>query len=1002
MADTDNTSEGGRDYRETLFLPKTEFPMRAGLPKAEPQWIEKWDELKLYERLREESKDRPKFVYHDGPPYANGDIHLGTAMNKILKDIVCRSHQMSGYDAGFIPGWDCHGLPIEWKVEEQFRAKGKTKEQVTGSEFRAACREYAAHWIDVQREQFRRLGVNAEWYEKDGDPNTGPYLTMRFESEAKIVSEFLTIAMSGLLYRGAKPIMWSPVEQTALAEAEVEYHDRKATTIWVKFPVVTGPERTLNASVVIWTTTPWTIPANQAVSFNPKISYGLYEVKAVMTEEELGFKPFAEVGDKLIMADNLAADVFGAAKVSEFNRVEDVDPALISVKHPFNGAEFGEGFWDHSIPLLAGDHVTDDAGTGFVHTAPAHGDDDYIVFLSSGRTAKDIRDIVDPTGQYRSTPMNFDGKDYRDGVPRFAGLDIIRTSGKKRGQDGKAGPEVLKALTEVGALLGRGMTTLRDAHSWRSKAPVIRRATPQWFIAMDKADRDGKTLRDKALAGIDQTDFVPAAGRNRIRSMVEGRPDWLISRQRNWGVPLTLFVNADGEPHTVLPQASEINDRILETIRNGGVDAWFTAEKADLLGPGVNVHEWEKVTDVLDVWFDSGTTHAFTLRERGIIDDATGQADVYLEGSDQHRGWFQSSLLESCATRGIAPYKTVVTHGFIVDGEGRKMSKSIGNTVNPLEVAQKNGIEILRLWTATSDFTEDLRISDEILKANVESYRRLRNTFRYLLGALDGYSEDENVPLEEMPGLERWVLHRISELDVLVKSAYEKFDYKRIMSALINFCGVDLSAVYFDIRKDALYCDPISSTRRRANRMVMNELLKRLCLWLAPVMPFTTEEAFQTSHLAGMSDSVHLLTFEDVPADWKNDELAEKWAKIFKVRRVVTGALEIERREKRIGSSLEAAPVVHIEDADLLGAFSGEDAADLFITSKAILTDAPAPGVAFRMEDVPGVAVVPGMAEGRKCARSWKYFDPAEALDDFPDITPRDAAAVMEWDQSNG
>ena len=989
MADNDtNADSDTRDYRETLFLPKTDFPMRAGLPKAEPEWIEKWSEMKLYERLRDESKGRKKFVYHDGPPYANGDIHLGTAMNKILKDMVCRSHQMMGFDAGFIPGWDCHGLPIEWKVEEQFRAKGKTKEQVTGSEFRAACRDYAAHWIDVQREQFRRLGVNAEWYEKDADPNTGPYLTMRFESEAKIVSEFLDIAMSGLLYRGAKPIMWSPVEQTALAEAEVEYHDKKATTIWVKFPVASGgPE---DASVVIWTTTPWTIPANQAVSFNPNISYGLYEVTEVQSEEELGFKPWVDPGDKLLVADALAETVLGAAKASSWKKVESVDPTGWTLKHPFHGADWADGYWDHDIPLLAGDHVTDDAGTGFVHTAPAHGEDDYLVFLKNGNSARDIRDIVGPAGEYR------------DEVPRFAGMDIIRTSGKKRGQDGKAPGEVLKALMEQGALLARGVTTLRDAHSWRSKAPVIRRATPQWFIAMDKATAGGKTLREKALDGIDQTHFVPAAGRNRIRSMVEGRPDWLISRQRNWGVPLTLFVNQDGEPHTVLPEANAINARILTTIRDGGVDAWFTTEKADLLGDSVKADEGEKVTDVLDVWFDSGTTHAFTLRDRGIIDEETGQADVYLEGSDQHRGWFQSSLLECCATRGMAPYKTVVTHGFIVDGEGRKMSKSIGNTVNPLDVAQKNGIEILRLWTATSDFTEDLRISDEILKANVESYRRLRNTFRYLLGALSEYSDDEVVPYEDVPGLERWVLHRIAEIDTTVKTAYENFDYKRIMSTLINFCGVDLSAVYFDIRKDTLYCDPIDSTRRVATRMVMNELLKRLCVWLAPIMPFTTEEAFQASHLASMADSVHLLTFDDVPAEWRNEPLAEKWGKIFKVRRVVTGALEIERRDKRIGSSLEAAPIVHIEDDELRNAFMGESAADIFITSNAILTDAPSPGAAFRMEDVPGVAVVPGKADGRKCARSWKYFDPAEADPEFPDITPRDADAVRTWDARHG
>lgn len=994
MADdqTPASETAGRDYRETLFLPKTDFPMRAGLPKAEPKWIEKWDQMGLYERLREHGKTREKFVYHDGPPYANGDIHLGTAMNKTLKDIVCRSHQMMGYDAGFIPGWDCHGLPIEWKVEEEFRAKGKSKDDVNPSEFRERCREYAAHWVGVQKEQFRRVGVEAEWHEKDGDPNTGPYLTMRYESEASIVSEFLKIAMSGLLYRGAKPIMWSPVERTALAEAEVEYHDRKATTIWVKFPV-----RDSDASVVIWTTTPWTIPANQAVSFSPKISYGLYEITGVQSEEDLGFKPYVVVGEKLIVADALAEQIFDAAKASSFERVSDVDPTGSVLNHPLNGAEGLDGFWDRDIPLLPGDHVTDDAGTGFVHTAPAHGEDDYFVCLNNGFAPSDIRDIVDEDGCYRPE------------VPRFAGLDIVRTSGKKRGQDGKANAEVIKALVEANALLARGFTTLRDAHSWRSKAPVIRRATPQWFIAMDKgfdvpseaAGANGKTLRERALSEIDKTHFVPETGRNRIRSMVADRPDWLISRQRNWGVPITLFVNAKGEPHTTLPGAAEINARILSAIRQGGVDAWFTTDKADLLGSDANADEWEKVTDVLDVWFDSGTTHAFCLRERGVIDDATGQADVYLEGSDQHRGWFQSSLLESCATRGIAPYKQVVTHGFITDGDGKKMSKSLGNTVNPLEVAQKNGIEILRIWTASSDFTEDLRISEEILKANTDSYRKLRNTFRYLLGALEGFGEGERVTAGDMPGLERWVLHRLSELDETIQTAYKTFDYKKIMAQLINFCAVDLSAVYFDIRKDALYCDAPSSVRRRAARTVMDETLKRLCCWLAPIMPFTTEEAFQLSRFAADTESVHLLTFPETPADWRDEALAAKWSKIFKVRRVVTGALEIERREKTIGSSLEAAPVVHVADADLLSVYADEEAADIFITSGAELTDASAPADAFKLDEVPGVAVVFKRATGVKCARSWKYFDPATADADFPDITPRDAAAVQEWDASH-
>ena len=597
---TDQTTTA-RDYRDTLFLPKTDFPMRAGLPKAEPEWIRKWDQMKLYERLREAGAARPKFVYHDGPPYANGDIHLGTAMNKTLKDIVCRSHQMMGYDAGFVPGWDCHGLPIEWKVEEEFRSKGKSKDEVDGATFRERCREYAAHWVDVQRDQFRRVGVEAEWHEADGQLNTGPYLTMRYESEASIVSEFLKIAMSGLLYRGAKPIMWSPVEQTALAEAEVEYHDRKATTIWVKFPVRVEASDSAQlqdvrgASVVIWTTTPWTIPANQAVSFGPGISYGLYEVTGVLSEADLGFAPYVKEGERLIVADSLAEQIFDAAKASSFQRISDVDPTGFVLDHPLNGAEFGEGFWDHPIPLLAGDHVTDDAGTGFVHTAPAHGEDDYLVFLNNGHSPNDIRDIVDEAGCYRAD------------VPRFAGLDIVRTSGKKRGQDGKANAEVIKALVEAGALLARGVTTLRDAHSWRSKAPVIRRATPQWFIAMDKGfdvpgeaeDTRGATLRDRALRAIDDTHFVPANGRNRIRSMVEDRPDWLISRQRNWGVPITLLVNEAGEPHTAVfgaEEARKINQRILEKVEAEGVEGWFSASPADFLDAPDG---WSKVTDVI-------------------------------------------------------------------------------------------------------------------------------------------------------------------------------------------------------------------------------------------------------------------------------------------------------------------------------------------------------------------------------------------------------------------
>jgi len=994
-ADTDTTAspDTARDYRPTLFLPKTEFPMRAGLPKREPDWIARWDAMELYKRMRTEAADRgaEPFVYHDGPPYANGHIHLGTAMNKILKDTVVRSRQMLGYDATFIPGWDCHGLPIEWKVEEAYRAKGKSKDDVDPAEFRKACRDYAAEWVEVQGKEFRRLGVEAEW--------DAPYLTMDFDSEAAIVEEFLRVAMGGRLVRGAKPIMWSPVERTALAEAEVEYHDRKVPVIWAKFPVadfgdmvgaIGDPDDLLEASIVIWTTTPWTIPANQAVSYSRDIPYGIYEVASVMSEEELGFAPYAVPGEKLVVADALAESVMEAAKVSEFHRINDCPASSldgVTLRHPLNALD---PFFQHPIPLLPGAHVTDDAGTGFVHTAPAHGEDDFAVCLANGFKPADIRQIVDADGCYTA-----------DVPAPLAGLDIIRTSGKKRGEPGKANAEVIRLLAESGNLLARGMTTIRDAHSWRSKAPVIRRATPQWFIAMDTPGKDGTVLRETVMKALEGVEFFPPQGRNRLTSMVADRPDWLVSRQRNWGVPLTIFVNNEGKPHTAAlseDAAEKVNANIIAAVARDGVEAWFSSPIDSFFdGTGVSPDGWEKVTDVLDVWFDSGTTHAFCLRKRGVIDEATGQANLYLEGSDQHRGWFQSSLLESCATRGIAPYKQILTHGFIVDAEGKKMSKSIGNTIEPEEIAKQYGI------------TEDLRISDEILKGTVESYRRLRNTLRYLLGALEGFdAEAEHVQPGDMPGLERWVLHRLAELDGLVRSAYTSYDFKRIMAALINFTTVDLSAVYFDIRKDSLYCDPVAATadhwdeataafgnRRRAARTVMAAVLERLLCWLAPVMPFTTEEAFLESPFRDRADSVHLLLFPETPAGWHDAALAERWARIFTVRRVVTGALEIERRDKRIGASLEAAPVVYIADKALRDAFEGEDPAEIFITSDAVFKATKPPKKAFTLEEVPGVGVVPARAEGLKCARSWKYFDPATALDGYPDITPRDALAVQ-------
>ncbi|MEZ6030540.1 MAG: isoleucine--tRNA ligase [Hyphomonadaceae bacterium] len=953
--------ESVNPYKDTLFLPKTDFPMRGGLPQQEPQRLAKWEAEDLYGQLRADAKARkaPAFMLHDGPPYANGHIHIGTSMNKTLKDLVVRTRQMTGFDADYIPGWDCHGLPIEWKVEEEYRAAGKQKRDVPMAEFRAACRAYAQKWIDIQRSEFKRLGGAGNWAD--------PYLTMDYASEAATVKEFLKVAMSGQLKRGAKPVMWSPVEQTALAEAEIEYADRKANMIWVKFPIRDGVHN--DASVVIWTTTPWTIPANRAVSFNPDISYGVYQCESL--EQGLAFEPWIRPGDKLIVADKLAESVMKAAKAASWKKLSDVSATQLqamTLAHPLHAA--GLGGYAFDVPMLAGGHVTDDAGTGFVHTAPSHGEDDYDVWLATGHKNSDIPNTVDEFGRYTKE------------CPGFDGLGIIEVEGKKRGQDGPANKAVMDKLIEQGALLARGMTTLRDAHSWRSKAPVIRRATSQWFIAMDQPlthmkGKEGRTLRQLCLEAIDATAFTPERGRQRIRAMVEERPDWLISRQRAWGVPLTLFVHREtGE----ILKDDAVNVRIVEAVKAAGADAWFGGDAQEFLGPTHRAADFEKINDILDVWFDSGTTHAFTLEDRGL----KWPADLYLEGSDQHRGWFQSSLLESCATRGRAPYDAIVTHGFVQAEDGEKMSKSLGNVISPMEVCEKFGADILRIWVASSDYWDDPSFGWNLFNANSDIYRKLRNTLRYLLGALDGFTDAERVPLAEMPSLERWVLHRLAELDDLVTKAYHAYDFKKAFHELLNFCVVDLSAVYFDIRKDSLYCDAPSSVRRRACRTVMDEVFTRLTIWFAPVMVFTCEEAWEQRHPDGRS--VHLQQFPKTPEGWLAPAVAAKWDAIFKVRKAVTEALEVERREKRIGSSLEASVAVTVGDTDLLEAFSGEDAAEIFITSGANLV-AGGDGVAVSCLRAPGV----------KCARSWKYFDPASADPEFPDITPRDAAAVREY-----
>jgi isoleucyl-tRNA synthetase len=942
-----------RDYRETVFLPETPFPMRAGLPQKEPQILARWDEIDLYRQMRAERQraGAPLFVLHDGPPYANGAIHVGHCLQKTLKDFVVRSRFLLGYDVDYVPGWDCHGLPIEWKIEEELRAKGRRKDEVGKAEFRELCRSYAAHWMEVQKQGFKRLGVIGDWENR--------YATMDFASEAAIVAEFHRFVASGQLYRGSKPVMWSPVERTALADAEVEYHDHTSPTIWVKFPVTEGSDAARGASVVIWTTTPWTIPANRAISYSEQIDYAVYQVEAM--EQGLAFEPWARPGDRLVVAEKLAADVMGAAKVAEYRRIEPVDCQGMVCEHPLARLDPHYGF---GVPLLAGEHVTDDAGTGFVHTAPGHGADDYAVWIAHGH--REIPETVDADGAYFPH------------VPLFGGLKILETEGKTAGRFGPANDAVIGKLVEAGRLLARGRLEHSYPHSWRSKAPVIFRNTPQWFIRMDEPLDDsphgGRTLRETALEAIEATAFYPAQGKNRIRAMVESRPDWLISRQRAWGAPLAMFV--DKETNQPLHD-EEVNRRIVEAIRSEGADAWFNRPVSDFLGAH-DPDRYEKVEDILDVWFDSGSTHAWVLEGR---EHTRWPADLYLEGSDQHRGWFQSSLLESSGTRGRAPYDAILTHGFTMDEHGEKMSKSKGNTVEPEEVIGRSGAEIIRMWSAMIDYADDSRIGPTILQTTSDAYRKLRNTIRYMLGALADFSPDEAVEPDQMPPLERYILHRLWQLDGQVRAGYEGYVFQDVIRPLLEFCQDDLSTLFFDIRRDSLYCDRPDSVRRRAARTAMDACFERLTAWLSPLIPFTMEEAWLTRFPDAHSNCLRVIPA--TPAEWRNDAEAARWAKVQRVTSVVTGALEVERREKRMGGALEAAPVVHVADAGLMAAFEGLDAAEVFRTSRASLAAGEGPAGAFRLPEVAGVAVEPARTEGCKCARCWRILpevEPARGL----------------------
>ena len=979
---TDAPTPETRDYRDTVFLPKTDFPMKAGLPQKEPGILARWQGMDLYRRLRDARQGREKFILHDGPPYANGDMHIGHALNHILKDMVVRTQSLLGKDAPYVPGWDCHGLPIEWKVEEEYRKKKRNKDEVPVEEFRAECRAYARQWVDRQREQLKRLGINGDW--------DNPYLTMDFDAEATIVGELLKFAESGQLYRGAKPVMWSPVEKTALAEAEVEYEDITSTQIDVAFEIVESPIAELvGAHAVVWTTTPWTIPVNQAIAYAPNEGYSLveYDGKRLLVAslllpqfvqrlgEFVGRDMLGEVtvldlpgtDEKTIPGSALEGTIArhpmakffssplpfrggdGGGEPGTSEQTGSPHPNPVGANGPSGGRASsptpeGEGlssvhrdsplaeFFLRPRPLLAGAFVTTDSGTGLVHMAPDHGEDDFDLCKANGI---DPVFAVEGDGRYRADWAWLGGEGSVIN-PKFNAPD---------------GP-ICTALSEAGALIAASADYKHSyPHSWRSKAKVIFRCTPQWFVPM--GGEGG--LRDTALAAIEQTRWVPEKGQNRIRSMVEGRPDWVLSRQRAWGVPITLFVDRKTGQYLNDPA---VNARIVAGVRAQGVDAWSESRAQEYLGAEYRAEDYERVADILDVWFDSGSTHAFVL-ESGKWPDLTRPkdhvgpwADLYLEGSDQHRGWFQSSLLESCGTRGHAPYKAVLTHGFTMDQKGMKMSKSLGNTIDPLKVMESYGADIIRLWALSVDFTEDHRIGDEILKGVADQYRKLRNSFRYLLGALEGFEEAERVSIDQMPELERYVLALLAKLDATLRQSVADYDFNTYVRALTDFCNEDLSAFFFDIRKDCLYCDAPDSVKRRAYRTVLDMLFQALIRWAAPVIVFTAEEVWQT-RTPNPDASVHLLEWPTVDANWADADLIARWGDLRALRTDVTEAIEPLRRDKVIGSSLAAQVVVPASAPEA-------DLAELFIT-----------GTVTRGQG-DGVQITP--TTDHKCGRCWRHL----------------------------
>lgn len=905
-----------KQLKETVFLPKTNFPMQGNLANKEPLIVEEWKNSNLFEKLREASKDREKFVVHFGPPYANGPIHIGHALIGILKDAVNKSYQMLGFNAPLVIGWDCHGLPIEWKIEESYLKQGKKREDVPVDEFMAKCREFAANWMEVQKEGFRKLGIISDF--------KNPYCTMDKKSESIICEKFFEILKKGLVYRGKKPVMWSVVEKTALAEAELEYYDKTSDAIFVKFPIIKTPQKDLkDAFAVIWTTTPWTIPGNKAIAYSPEVEYAILK-----TNDE-----------KYLVAKELVESFVKDAKIESYEIIKTIDGENFEgtiCEHPLRNLGF-----THDIPMLPGSHVTTETGTGLVHTAPAHGLEDFMLGKEFNLP---IEDTVNDNGTLVDT------------LPYFQGEHIF-----------KVNPKIIEELTKAGNLVHSYQITHSYPHSWRSKAPLIYRTTTQWFISISK-------VRNKLLEEIDGTEWFPSNYVNRIRSMVEKRPDWCISRQRLWGVPIALFVNKKTDE---VLEDEDVFNRILEVFETEGMESWRTKPASYFLGDKYNPDDFNQVSDTLEVWFDSACSHHYVLEERDYL---KWPADLYFEGSDQHRGWFQSSLVESVLTNGKAPYKQVATNGFVLDKDGRKMSKSLGNVVSPEDVTTKLGADVLRLWCLNSDYSEDMRIGDEILKRQQDVYRRFRNTLRYLLGVVSDYNPEKEVSYENMPDLEKFMLNKLSELDKLLRESIKKYDFQKFYSELHTFCANDLSAFYFDIRKDAVYCDAKDDIKRLSCLTVMNKLFICISHWLAPVLSFTAEEAWLSYQLNQDKKSIHLQTFPEIPEIWNNEKIGEKGIFTQEVRKTITASIEIERLAKTIGSSLEAEIYIYSNDPENSKFLNSMDFSEIAIVSKAVIVNAQVPSNAT-MNDELNIGVVVKQASGEKCERCWKIMDSVKLND---------------------